>query len=110
MHLSIHSKKPGFKVKMLTIPNTLNSNPQSWFNKVFFGEKNPNTEIPISDYKVENNNLTYTEYASDGLEGDYKNHMQFNFLERENINNYIKEKTFLFGTDKYGRDLLKSEY
>jgi peptide/nickel transport system permease protein len=105
MHLSIHSKKPGFTVKMLTIPNTLNSNPQSWFNKVFFGEKNPQTEIPIVDYKVENNNLTYTEYASDDLKGITKT-IATNFLEREDINNYIKEKTFLLGTDKYGRDLL----
>jgi len=105
MHLSIHSKKPGFKVKVLTIPNTLNSNPQRWFNKVFFGEKNPNTEIPILDYKVENNSLTYTEYASDGLQGITKT-IEFNFLENEDINKYIQEKTFLLGTDKYGRDLL----
>jgi peptide/nickel transport system permease protein len=105
MHLSIHSKKPGFKVNMLSIPNTLNSNQQSWVNKIFFGEKSPNTEIPILSYTLENNNLTYTEYASDGLQGISKT-ISVNFSEGDNINKYIKEKTFLLGTDKYGRDLL----
>ena len=53
MHLSIHSKKPGFKVKVLVIPKEIDSNSQNWFNKVFFGERNPNTEIPISNYSLE---------------------------------------------------------
>ena len=39
MHLSIHSKKPGFKVQMLTIPSQI-KNEQSYLSKVFFGEKN----------------------------------------------------------------------
>ena len=36
MHLSIHSKKPGFKVKMLVIPSSLNKE-QSYLDKAFFG-------------------------------------------------------------------------
>ncbi|MEJ2113586.1 MAG: ABC transporter permease, partial [Flavobacteriaceae bacterium] len=32
MHLAIHSKKPGFEVKMLTLPSKTESN-QSFFNK-----------------------------------------------------------------------------
>ncbi len=36
MHLAIHSKKPGFKVTMLTIPSQLKNN-QSVFNKLLFG-------------------------------------------------------------------------
>ena len=38
MHLSIHSKRPGFKVLMLTFPTTIETD-QSYFNKVFFGNK-----------------------------------------------------------------------
>ena len=105
MHLSIHSQKPGFKVSMLTLPNSIRTNQQSWLNKVFFGKKNPQTEVPILNHKLEDNNLTYTEYASDGLKGMTKT-ITFNNSEGENINKYIKEKRFLLGTDKYGRDLL----
>ena len=104
MHLSIHSKKPGFKVEMLTIPSQLETN-QSWVNKVFFGRKNTNTEVPISEYSIEENLLMYKEYASDGLEGVEKT-IPLSVFPSGKVDGYIKEKTFLFGTDKYGRDLL----
>jgi ABC-type dipeptide/oligopeptide/nickel transport system permease subunit len=105
MHLSIHSKKPGFKVTMLTIPSQLNSD-QSFFDKVFFGKKNTNTEIPISEYIIKNDTLNYKEYASDGLEGVEKSIALTTFYPINSAASFIKEKAFLFGTDKYGRDLL----
>ncbi|WP_308992926.1 ABC transporter permease [Mariniflexile litorale] len=104
MHLAIHSKKPGFKVTILTIPSQLETN-QNSFDKLFFGKKNADTEIPISEYKVENGILTYKEYASDGLEGVEKT-MLINAFPNKSTETYIKEKKFLLGTDKYGRDLL----
>ncbi len=104
MHLSIHSKQPGFEVDMLTIPSQLETN-QSWLGEVFFGKKNTDTEIPISEYSVKEDVLMYKEYASDGLEGVEKTISLSVFLNN-NVKNYIKEKRFLFGTDKYGRDLL----
>lgn len=104
MHLAIHSKKPGFKVTMLTIPSQLYMK-QSVLDKVFFGRKNTDTEIPISKYKVEDKQLVYTEYASGGLEGAEKSIEVSQFTD-EAIGAFINEKTFVFGTDKYGRDLL----
>jgi ABC-type dipeptide/oligopeptide/nickel transport system permease subunit len=102
MHLSIHSKKPGFKVEMLIIPSQLKVN-QSAFDKVFFGKKNTDTEIPVLDFKIEGKTLRYTEYASDGLKGAEKT-IQIN--SADHLSPFVKSKTFLFGTDKYGRDLL----
>ena len=104
MHLAIHSKKPGFKVLMLTIPSQLELE-QSVFDKLFFGKKNTDTEIPIAQYTINKNTLKYTEYASDDLEGVQKI-IQLNTFKNNDVAHYIKEKTFLFGTDKYGRDLL----
>tara|TARA_R110002012_G_scaffold312248_1_gene522798 strand:+ start:381221 stop:382306 length:1086 start_codon:yes stop_codon:yes gene_type:complete len=101
MHLSIHSKKPGFSVQMLTIPQKTEIE-ESIFSNVFFGKKIQDTEIPITAYSINENTLTYTEYASDGLEGMTKSIDMNGLLESELISN----KTFLFGTDKYGRDLL----
>lgn len=104
MHLSIHSKKPGFKVMMLTIPSQ-ESNNQSFFSEFFFGKRSSSTEIPISQYRIEGNQLFYTEYASDGLEGEQKSIDLKHFSDKD-ISNYIRERTFIFGTDKYGRDYL----
>ncbi len=104
MHLTIHSKKPGFSVKMLTIPSQLNRE-QSGFDKLFFGNKNTDTEVPISEYTIKKDTIQYTEYASDGLEGVEKEIALNTFLNSD-VNDFINEKSFVFGTDKYGRDLL----
>jgi len=104
MHLAIHSKKPGYTVTMLTVPSVLESN-QNVFDKVFFGRKNTDTEIPISAYQIHNDTLEYTEYASDGLEG-VKKTIALSRFPNADVSHFITEKTFLFGTDKYGRDLL----
>ncbi|MBU3821059.1 ABC transporter permease [Flavobacteriaceae bacterium XHP0103] len=104
MHLSIHSKQPGFKVQMLNIPSGLNLQ-QSKFEKIFFGKENTNTEVPILGYSVKNDTLIYTEYASDGLNGQEK-FLPLQSFPNNSVAGFIKEKTFVFGTDKYGRDLL----
>ncbi|OBQ54763.1 ABC transporter permease [Tamlana sp. s12] len=104
MHLAIHSKKPGFKVTMLTIPSQLHVE-QSGLDKIFFGRKNTDTEIPISKYRVEDDRLVYAEYAPDGLEGAEKS-IELSHFTDKSIGAFINEKTFFFGTDKYGRDLL----
>tara|TARA_R110001583_G_scaffold187781_1_gene349290 strand:- start:440 stop:1534 length:1095 start_codon:yes stop_codon:yes gene_type:complete len=104
MHLAIHSKKPGFKVAMLTMPSQLEVK-QSVFDKLFFGKKNTDTEVPITEYVIQDETLIYTEYASDGLEGVEKE-IPLNTFPNNDATGFIKEKSFLFGTDKYGRDLL----
>lgn len=104
MHLSIHSKQPGFSVLMLSLPLE-STKEQSFFSKVFFGEENTTTEIPISSYELSNSELVYTEYASDGLEGITKS-ISTDFMKGQSVEHFIKERKFFFGTDKYGRDLL----
>ncbi|GAA4289937.1 ABC transporter permease [Aestuariibaculum suncheonense] len=104
MHLSIHSKQPGFKVLMLIIPSQLKIE-QSLVDKIFFGTKITDTETPISEYNVVERKLTYTEYASDGLKGVEKS-VDLEVFPNQSVDGFIKERTFLFGTDKYGRDLL----
>lgn len=104
MHLSIHSKSPGFKVDMLTIPSGVDTN-QNGFSKLFFGAQNTDTEIPIESYKIKDDKLHYTEYASDGLKGIEKR-IDLSQFPDGNYKSYISKRNFIFGTDKYGRDYL----
>ncbi|MEM0519514.1 ABC transporter permease [Aequorivita flava] len=108
MHLSVHSKNPGFSAQMLTIPVAVErQNPVSVF---FFGKKNADTEIPISKYSLTENSIAITEYTPDGTDGlqkEYALSLFPNVTTVEEIpQKYISEKKFLLGTDKYGRDLL----
>ena len=104
MHLAIHSKSPGFEVQILTIPSGISSY-QNFFSKLFFGKENTDTEVPIISYEVIGNVLHYAEYASDGLKGMEKQITLSQFPDSD-YQNYVNKRTFVFGTDKYGRDYL----
>lgn len=109
MHLSIHSKSPGFSVQMLTIPQEKNEE-QSFFNKLFFGTKNLSTEIPIASYTIKENALVIKPYSELKNTDLVKSYSLGKFPKKNSIkevvNSYVSTKTFVLGTDKYGRDLL----
>jgi len=109
MHLSIHSKKPGFTVKMLIIPGT-EQKKGSKINQLLFGKQDNTTEIPLSAYKVQNNQLIIQEYKGEENTGLEKVIPRSRFpagtTAKEAASTYIINKKFLLGTDKYGRDLL----
>ena len=112
MHLSIHSKKPGFSVKMLTVPGEQTLDQGLW-NLYFLGKKNTDTEIPILNYTLNENEVEYIPYSEDGIteltksvDLSYYKKNSRNLDESNFYQDYITEKTFLLGTDKYGRDLL----
>nr|WP_299031085.1 ABC transporter permease [uncultured Tenacibaculum sp.] len=94
MHLEIHSKPPGFSVQLLSVPSEV-KNQQSWFSVFMEGKQNSSTKIPIKSFSVKNNQLEVIKY-SDGLPKEFP----------ASFEQYIQQKTFYLGTDKYGRDLL----
>lgn len=100
MHLSIHSKPPGFNVQMLIQSNPKKRN-QNQLDKILFGSKFPDDQQPISSYRVEGENLIYTPYEAKHIEGLEKT---INYLQ--NPKPYVEHKTFYLGTDNYGRDVL----
>ena len=104
MHLAIHSKPPGFKVKMLSIPTNYENN-QSKFSQWFTGKKQVNREIPLLSYNIENRVLKYVEYNSEG-DISLEKEISLNIFPDKNPRPFIEDRTFYFGTDKYGRDYL----
>ena len=103
MHLEIHSKKPGFTVQMLHIPLE-NIDHQSSFEKLLYGKLNQQTEIPISNFNIKDDLLEVGIYTEGNLQPQLKTFPLSIF--KNNPEKYIKQKTFILGTDKYGRDLL----
>ena len=95
MHLSIHSKSPGFEVDMFVIPNKVEN--QSLIDKFLNGNKNPDKEIPVIDWSMDNDTLYYREY--DQFE---TKKMSVSLFDQSPI----QKKVFYLGTDKFGRDVL----
>ncbi|MDC8003035.1 ABC transporter permease [Aureisphaera galaxeae] len=108
MHLSIHSKAPGFTVQMLTIPSE--EQEQNGFSTFFFGKKTTATEIPIASFNKVEEGIEIVEYTPDGSAGLSKIYPLRVFPNAKTVqeieSKYISEKKFILGTDKYGRDLL----
>jgi peptide/nickel transport system permease protein len=106
MHISVHSQPPGFTVDMLAL-NSIEA-PISfwdWWN----GKKSTVEEIPFSELMLENGMVYYRPFDVDGkqlafIRTDFE---VANGLELSRFReSYTSKKTFILGTDKYGRDLL----
>ena len=94
MHLSIHSKPPGFSTQILILPNP--------------NADQGTEEIAIDRLFWKQDQLFYN---ASGTPKDYlqpidlsRYPLKTSYLDVEK--SYIKERKFLLGTDKYGRDLL----
>ncbi|MDC7994279.1 ABC transporter permease [Altibacter sp. HG106] len=108
MHLSIHSKSPGFQATVLTIPSKVPEESSS-LATFFMGKKNTASEVPINSYSLTSEGIAIEEYNEEG-EGLQKEYALDQFPKAVSVEDipkhYIANTKFLLGTDKYGRDLL----
>ncbi len=106
MHLSIHSKEPGFKATILQLPVGTPEKTDFW--SYFTGKKNNLNEIPLGSYQFKNQQLIYSEF---GVENNITKTLDWTTVSdattaKEFEAKHIVTKTFYLGTDRYGRDLL----
>ena len=94
MHLSVHSKSPGFKTQVLILPNS--------------GIDHGSEELAIDSLTWKQEKLLF--HALGTPKGYFQpidlNRFPSEITYQEIKESYVQEKYFILGTDKYGRDLL----
>jgi len=106
--LAIAYSPIGHRQLTLEIPLP-NYTPQRELKDYFFGKEIDTEQISISNYKINSNSITYTPYLGNGLNGepisaDIKEWTKFNIPTSAIEKEFIFNKTYLLGTDSYGRD------
>ncbi len=91
MHIELATQKPFTSVSFLELPVNRNVNVK-FLERVFLGSPPKVKRIPIYSYKIIENGIEYIPYNSK--------------IQNVYMGEYtISHNIFLFGTDKYGRDL-----
>lgn len=106
MHISIHSQPPGFTVNMVELPA---QNYSSFFSKLWSGDEPYFAEIPYSEITQKTDGIYYRPFDVDDQAQPFKKldyELPEGWSQARFRESFTKEKTFLLGTDKYGRDLL----
>ncbi len=109
-HLELARKKPGFKVTTLLLPNPMEKINQGHFNKWLFGKIPEYREIPIHDFVIKDNLIEIERYSgskpNDGIIEVYDLRIWKEKGLSFSVEEFIVEKTYYLGTDRFGRDML----
>ena len=93
MHLELSTLPPFSEINFIEIDKKITQNKKDFFQTLIYGKYSDKKRIPISEYKIIDNNIYYTIYNSENkkaFNGEFK----------------ITNTTYWLGTDKYGRDML----
>jgi peptide/nickel transport system permease protein len=112
MLLPISMQKPGFTVSVLYIKKPDES--KSILKTLLWGSPPTEYYIPLQRWHFENDELVYEEFTGDssaniGQKIKLKSltaDAPINVMQQNVAKNLIRKKSFLLGTDRYGRDML----
>ncbi len=92
----IKLQPPGFSTSILRIKKDLDIRQRNFFHQMFYGQETPYKWIPIERHQAFGDTLHVTTFGGDPL--------TFPIFQSSDYN--IVERTFLLGTDNFGRDIL----
>ena len=103
--LTLSRQKPGFSARFVQIPTNHEDKNfiQAWFSG---GEQKAFREIPILEYQTTEDGIAVIPFGSGEDEKMKLTFEELGIAKASDVEQRIVTKTFLFGTDKYGRDLL----
>ena len=102
-NLSISGVKPGFSVNTIRVQSTTETS-SLWKMWMDGGRELPYEEVIIQSLEVKNDSAFVLLYAANGRTSKELS-FSLNQLQQKD-GQYLFQKTYLLGTDKYGRDLL----
>lgn len=113
MNLSISNQPPGFKIQMLKVPKNYVEK-AGLIQRMFYGQKDAFDFIPLSSFHFDKRFIYFREFTGDSdtllaLEKKFAIQL-FSKTEIQTQQDFQKEniiqRSFFFGTDRYGRDML----
>ncbi|WP_018616217.1 ABC transporter permease [Segetibacter koreensis] len=99
MTVEIGGKKPGFTMQFLKVRNA-QVEKTSFLQRLLNGKEEQYDLLPITGYKRIKDSIIVEKYIDEGLE----ERQSFHVGQLED--SYITTRTFLLGSDKFGRDIL----
>ncbi len=104
MIVEIGGRKPGFRQQFLLLKKERKTSSSSFFSFLFSGEEDKYNYIPINGYEKKGDSIIVNKYIDEGIEE--KIAYPVSAVSPAKNQDGIVTKTFLLGTDKYGRDIL----
>lgn len=104
--IQLSIKKPGAEFMMLHLKKAEHIDTVNLFCKMLFGQPAFYRDIPITSYTPLKNAVQVSEYIGDEDKPENKTYALSPELIARGPSAYITHKTFLLGTDVYGRDML----
>jgi len=97
--LELGLKRPGFSVDMVMFQKDHPGPEPGFFRRMISGAPDRFTPVPVSEYRISGDSLSFVRYEWEGDEGP---------VERVSLDRIggIRHTTFLLGTDRFGRDYL----
>ena len=102
MHLEIATAPPSSEFLLIQIPTK--EKDKSTLSEKFFGKENPNQELIISDYELNETGINVIKITGQNELLDYSLFPN-EYSPKEIEQKLIKKRNYIFGTDSFGRDL-----
>ena len=108
MIVELGAQKPCFRQKFLLLKKDNVPGHTSFFHRLLYGKPDAYQFIPIRNYSVRDTSLLVEKYIDEGVYDTVSYSIAARQINAASIGGayHIETRTFLLGTDKYGRDIL----
>lgn len=110
MVIELAARSPGFKKQLLLVPKQIRQTAPKRWTDWFYGRPSDYNAVPINGYRFTNDKLIVRHYIDDDLEDTLRYPLSLwnaSGADPAGFSRlYIQHRTFLLGTDRYGRDIL----
>ncbi len=100
MTVEIGGKKPGYSQQFFLLKKEKPVETGNFFSVLLNGKEDLYQYIPIEGYEIKGDSIIIQKYIDEGVQE------RQTYRVTEPVSSVIVSKTFLLGTDKYGRDIL----